>query len=196
MSIPVTLAHESGDETVITVYACLGVVVGFPVVRSVSRWYGGSNWRRLRMGKIEALLRDEILRLAKREMRQQVEPLRKENRELKKRVVALEKLAKPIHKEIVKKKDARLERMADLRATEEEVKAARITPEWVQNLRMKLNLSQSELAKIIGISVSGVRTWEYGSSSPTGSRREALVALRKLGRRDVKKLLKVQEESA
>lgn len=148
------------------------------------------------MGKIEGVLRDEIVRLAKREVRQQVDPLKRENRDLKKRIVQLERLAKPIHKEIKKKQQAKQEKLSDLRAPEEEVKAARINPEWVQNLRGKLNLSQAGLAQLIGISVSGVRTWEYGTSSPTGARREALVALRKLGRRDVKKLLEAQEEKA
>ena len=146
------------------------------------------------MGKIEGVLREEIQRLARKEIRQQVDPLRKENRELKRRLVKLERLAKPITRELKKEKEAKLERLADLRASEEEVKSARINPEWVVNLRSKLNLSQAELAQLIGISVSGVRTWEYGSSSPTGARREALVALRKLGRRDVKKLMETPEE--
>ena len=146
------------------------------------------------MGKIEAVIRDEIRRLARKEIRQAIEPLRKENRELKHRVVKLEKLAQPIHKEITKKKEAKLESMASLRAPEEEVKAARISPAWVQNLRMRLNVSQPELAGLIGVSASAVRTWEYGTSEPKGQRREALVALRKLGRRDVLKLLEAREE--
>lgn len=146
------------------------------------------------MGKIESVMREEIARLARKEIRQAVEPLRKENRELKRRVVKLEKLATPIHREIKKKTEAKLESMADLRAPEEEVKAARISPAWVQNLRMKLNLSQPELASLIGVSASAVRTWEYGTSVPRGQRREALVALRKLGRRDVIRLLEAQEE--
>ena len=146
------------------------------------------------MGKIESVLKSEIQRLARREIKQMVEPLRKENRELKKRIIKLEKLAQPISKVIKKTNEAKIEKLADLRAPEDEVKAARITPAWVQNLRMKLNVSQPELAGLIGVSPSGVRAWEYGHSEPRGQRREALVALRKLGRRDVKKLLEAQEQ--
>jgi DNA-binding transcriptional regulator YiaG len=145
------------------------------------------------MGKIENVMREEFQRLARKEIRQQVDPLRRENRELKKRIVKLEALAKPISKVIKKTTEAKLEKMSDLRASEDEVKSARITPAWVQNLRMKLNLSQPELASLIGVSASAVRSWEYAASLPRGSRREALVALRKLGRRDVQKLLEAQE---
>ena len=145
------------------------------------------------MGKIESVMRDEIQRLARKEIRRAVEPLRKENQELKRRVIKLEKLAQPIHKEIKKRSEAKLESMADLHAPEDEVKAARITPAWVQNLRMKLNLSQPELAGLVGVSASAVRSWEYDLSNPRGQNREALVALRKLGRRDVKKLLEAQD---
>ena len=47
---------------------------------------------------------------------------------------------------------------------------------------------------MLGISVSGVRTWEYDISKPRGKNRTALVALRKLGRRDVKAMLGEDEE--
>ena len=64
----------------------------------------------------------------------------------------------------------------------------------IRSLRQKLNVSQNELAQLLGISVSGVRTWEYDISKPRGKNREALVALRKLGRRDVKRMLEALEE--
>ena len=146
------------------------------------------------MGKIEAVMRDEIARLARREIRQQVEPLRKEVRELKRRIVKLERAVQPINKEIKQKKKAQLEKLSSLQATEDEVRAARITAEWVSNLRMKLNLSQAELASLVGVSVSAVRSWEYGHSLPRDTPRSALVALRKLGRRAALKLLEAKEE--
>jgi DNA-binding transcriptional regulator YiaG len=146
------------------------------------------------MGKIEAMLREEIQRLARREIRHQVEPLRKENRELKRRIVKLEKLAKPISRVIKKSTEAKLEKLSDLRASEDEVKAARITPAWVQNTREKLNVTQEEMALLCDVSPSAVRSWIYGVALPRGKNREILVALRKLGRRDAKRLLEAKEE--
>jgi len=59
----------------------------------------------------------------------------------------------------------------------------------IQKLRRRLKLTQGELAKLVGVSVVAVGSWEAGRSRPQGSRRAALVALRKLGRREVVRLL-------
>jgi DNA-binding transcriptional regulator YiaG len=141
------------------------------------------------MGKIESTLKEEISRLSRKELRAIVDPLAKEVRQLRRRVVQLEKTVAVLEREAGKWKQAEREALQDLSAPEDEVKAARISADWVVNLRMKLNVSQEELAELLGVSASAVRTWEYGTSKPTGKRKAALVALRKLGRRDVKRLL-------
>lgn len=133
------------------------------------------------------------MRLARREIRQHVEPLRKENRALKRRVAALEKAVQPVRREIKKKEAKQLEQLAALAAPAEEVKAARITASWVKNTREKLSITQEEMAQLCKVSPSAVRSWEYDLSKPRGRNREALVALRKVGRRDVLRMLEAQE---
>jgi DNA-binding transcriptional regulator YiaG len=145
------------------------------------------------MGKIETTLKEEIARLSRKELRATVDPLAKEVRQLRGRVSQLEKTVARLEREAGKRRQAEKKALKTLSAPEDEVKAARITPDWVVNLRMKLNVSQEELAELMGISASAVRTWEYGKSKPTGKRKAALVALRKLGRRDVKRLLEGME---
>ena len=76
-----------------------------------------------------------------------------------------------------------------LGAPDAEVEKARFSPRLVKTLRTRLDLSQADLAKLVGVSSSAVATWEQGRSRPTGARRAAIVALRKLGRRDVKRML-------
>lgn len=141
------------------------------------------------MGKIESVMREEIARLSKREIRASVDPLRKEVTKLRSRVSQLEKTVAVLDREAEKMRKAEVERLGKLKADEDEVKSARINGKWVQTLREKLNVSQTELASLLGISVSGVRTWEYDISKPRGKNRAALVALRKIGRRDVKRML-------
>jgi DNA-binding transcriptional regulator YiaG len=145
------------------------------------------------MGKIETTLKEEITRLSRKELRAAVTPLAKEVRQLRRRVVQLENTVAVLDREAAKRRKADARAKGALSVPEEEVKAARISAEWVQNLRMRLNVSQEELAKLSGVSVSAVRSWEYGISLPRGARREALVALRKLGRRDVKRMLEGME---
>jgi DNA-binding transcriptional regulator YiaG len=73
--------------------------------------------------------------------------------------------------------------------SEEETKAARLSPRLVQSLRRRLGLSQMALARLTGVSAAAVAHWEAGNSTPTGRNRVTLVALRKVRKREVKELL-------
>jgi len=54
--------------------------------------------------------------------------------------------------------------------------------------------TQGELAALVGVSTSAVGSWEYGKAKPEGHNREALVALRKLGKREVAGILAAKGE--
>jgi DNA-binding transcriptional regulator YiaG len=76
-----------------------------------------------------------------------------------------------------------------LEASPEEVKTSRLTPERIRNLRKKKGISQRELAIITGVTTGAVLSWEKGKFKPKGDKKAALVALRKLSKRDLKKML-------
>ncbi len=76
-----------------------------------------------------------------------------------------------------------------MEATPEEVKASRLTPDRIRGLRKKLGISMRELGVLTGSSLGAVLSWEKGKFKPRGDKKAALVALRKLRKRDVKKLL-------
>ena len=71
----------------------------------------------------------------------------------------------------------------------DEVKAARFSARLIQKLRARLGLSQMALGRLVGVSGAAVVQWERGRASPSAPNRKALVALRKRGRREVKRLL-------
>jgi DNA-binding transcriptional regulator YiaG len=73
--------------------------------------------------------------------------------------------------------------------SDEAVKAARLSPGLIKKLRARLGLSQTALAKLAGVSAAAVVQWERGRAAPSGDRRKAVVALRKFGRREVRRLL-------
>jgi len=145
------------------------------------------------MAKIEGVIKSEIIRLAKREVRAVFRPLRREVWQmstklsnLSKGIASLNRMAKELHLEEAKPK---------LEATPEEIKASRLTPERIRRIRSKLGISQRELGILIGASLGAVLSWEKGKFKPKGDKKAALVGLRKLKKRDVKKLLmqKVEE---
>jgi DNA-binding transcriptional regulator YiaG len=76
-----------------------------------------------------------------------------------------------------------------LEATPEEVKASRLTPERIRGLRKKLGISMRELGILTGTSLGAILSWEKGKFKPRGEKKAALVALRKVRKRDVKKML-------
>src|SRR4030043_2219771 len=140
------------------------------------------------MGKIESTIKSEIQRLAKHEVRLTFRPLRKEvwGMRLKlssliKNFSVLDRLAKEIFK--AKSTEPKLE------ALPEEVKASRLTPERIAGLRRKLGISQRELGVLVGATTGAVLSWEKGKFKPQGGKKAALVALRKMRRRDVRKML-------
>ena len=141
------------------------------------------------MGTLEATIKSEIVRLAKREIRKTLVPLGRDVRQLKstvsqlrRTVLALERSAAQQQKELKKRK-------IPLEATLEEVKKSRFSPALIRSLRKNLGISQKELAILAGVTVGAAHLWEIGKFKPKGEKKAVMVALRKLGRREVKKLL-------
>ena len=68
-----------------------------------------------------------------------------------------------------------------------------LTAPRIRNLRKKLGLSQRELGALTGASLSAVVVWETGKFRPQGEKKAALVALKRLRKREVRKLLAEKE---
>ena len=146
------------------------------------------------MGKLEGMIKSEIVRLAKREMRKIFVPLGRDVRSLKstvsqlrKAVLVLERFSAQRQKELGKER-------IPLEATPEEVKISRFSPRLIRSLRKHLGITQKELALLAGVTVGAVHQWESGMFKPGDKKKGVLVAIRKLGRREVRKL--VEERGA
>jgi DNA-binding transcriptional regulator YiaG len=141
------------------------------------------------MAKIESIIKSEIIRLAKMELRKVSVPLKRDVWQLKsvvsklrKSVTKLERFAAAQQKELAK-------REIQFEASPEEVKMSRFSPRLIRSLRKHLGISQKELAVLSGVNVGDANLWESGKFRPKDEKRRILVALRKLGRGAVKKLL-------
>jgi DNA-binding transcriptional regulator YiaG len=141
------------------------------------------------MGKVEGIIKSEIVRLAKREVRKVSVPLGRDLRSLKsvvsqlrRTVLGLQRITASQQKELQKGK-------AVLEAPPEEVKESRFSPRLIRSLRRHLAITQKELAVLTGVTVGAVHLWESGQFKPSMKKKGVMVALRKLGRREVKKLL-------
>jgi len=140
------------------------------------------------LGKIESTIKSEIQRLAKHEVRTVFRPLRKEVwgmrgklYNLLKGFVPLNRLAKEIAESKAKE--------PQLGASPEEVKASRFSPERIRHLREKLGISQRELGILVGATIGAVLSWEKEKFKPRGEKKAALVSLRRVRKRYMKKML-------
>jgi DNA-binding transcriptional regulator YiaG len=141
------------------------------------------------MGKLGIAINSEIVRLAKREVHKTLVPLGRDVRLLKSSVSQLRKTVLALVRFVAQQQNELKKRKIPLEATPEEVKKSRFSPALIRSLRRHLRISQKELAILTGVTVGAAHLWEKGKFEPGDEKKAVMVALRKLGRRDVRKLL-------
>ena len=145
------------------------------------------------MGKLESTIKAEIQRLSEREIRATFVPLRREVRAMRLRLSSLSKTFSTLNR-LTKEQLQKMPKKG-LEATPEEVKASRLTPDRIRGLRKKLGISMRELGVLTGTSLSAILSWEKGKFRPKGEKKAILVGLRKLRKREVRKMLAEKAES-
>ncbi len=141
------------------------------------------------MGKLGVTIKSEIVRLAKREVRKTLVPLGRDVRLLKSSVSQLSKTVLALGRFVAQQENELKKRKIPLEATPEEVRKSRFSPALIRSLRKHLGISQKELAILAGVTVGAAHLWEKGKFEPGDEKKAVMVALRKLGRREVRKLL-------
>jgi DNA-binding transcriptional regulator YiaG len=141
------------------------------------------------MGNLEATIKSEIIRLAKRELRRVTVPLRRDVRSLKMTVSQLRKTLSGLERLAARRGSELLSEKVKLSAAPEELEKSRFSPRLILALRKRLGITQKELAILAGVTVGAIFQWEKGIFDPRDDKKAVLVALRKLGRRQVKRLL-------
>ena len=147
------------------------------------------------MGKIEAVMKYEIVRLAKKQVRATCVPLAREVRQLRRTVSDLRGTVKAFKDIAAEYQAQRLAEKARLEASPDELASARLSSRLIKALRRHLGLTQGELAALVGVSIAAVGFWEQGKARPHGHNKEAIVALRKLGKREVRRILSLKTAS-
>jgi DNA-binding transcriptional regulator YiaG len=141
------------------------------------------------MPNLMVVLKEEVCRLARKETKPIFSKLHKDSAALKRfaadakrRIAALEAASKRLL--------ALIEEVQGVvpKAAPEKVEKARFTAKTIKLLRDKLDISQTELGELVGVSTNSVYKWEQkeGRLKLRDKTVEALVAIRKLGKREVR----------
>jgi DNA-binding transcriptional regulator YiaG len=142
------------------------------------------------MPNIGAVLKQEIQRLSARESRIQTESLRraatahrKQMSKMRAQMAALESQLASLQKSL----------KAATRATaapEKPSKAVRpMRAAAIRAMRARLGITAAQLAKLVGVSDQSIYNWEHEKAKPMAAQAAALLALKVLGKRQVRERL-------
>lgn len=139
------------------------------------------------MPDVSSVLKTEITRVARKALKAELDALRrasvgyrKEIAELKRVVLTLQRGQKSAEK------TSRAKASAEAQETEESGSRVRMSAKGLKTLRAKLGLSAAEFGQLAGASGQSIYNWEQGKNAPRAKQLEALVALRKLGKREAR----------
>jgi len=136
-------------------------------------------------------IREEITRLTRKELKQALQIQKKTNLALKKSLATVKAECAELRREM-KAVQKRLPKPPPVQEppeiADEMLKRFRPTSKTVKQLRAKLDLSQADLAKLLGVSGQAVYLWERkgGRLQLRGKAKASLFALRTLGKREAK----------
>ena len=146
------------------------------------------------MSNIQKILAGEIRRLARKEIKAAVAPLAQQNKAMKEQLAAQAKLLKELSKAVAaasvpaKAAPAAKETPSEQPAAKKAAKR-RFRPADLVAFRKKHAFSQRIVAKLLSTSLVTVTNWENGHAVPRPAMLGKINALRKMGKRQLLKLI-------
>jgi len=153
------------------------------------------------MPNLASVLKEEIARLARKEIRAHVGKTQKQVAEQRREIAELKRTNADLNRRLnflEKQEKQRLEQPAEPKViiqkadgTTETESIPRFSPKWLAKHRAKLDLSAADYAKLVGCSALSIYKWEKGESTPRAKQREALAAIRGIGKREAQRRIEL-----
>lgn len=147
------------------------------------------------MPNLGALLKQEIARVSRRQIRAEIESLKSASTQHRKTIQGLRAQITTLEREInaLKKRVASPQQAA---APAAETPAIRFIAKGLKTHRTRLGLSAGDFGRLVGVTAQSVYNWEQQSSRPRAEQIARIAALRKMGKRDVMRLLEQMAASS
>jgi DNA-binding transcriptional regulator YiaG len=143
------------------------------------------------MPNLQAVLRQEIVRIARREARSELESTKKAVARYRREIAELKRVRTELERRVDFLEQREAGRLAEGPARKAPPKGTRFSNTALRARREKLDLSREEYARLVGVSASTLYNWESGSTRPGKEHLATLVTLRSLGKREAKKRLEL-----
>lgn len=140
------------------------------------------------MSKLAVTLKEEITRLGRKEARRATGRL-KSRLTLLERTVREQRTTLAALTRQLTAFSGRLETAGARAPAKPAGDGARLSPRLIKALRTRLKLTRSAFGRLTGVSHVAVYLWESGQSKPKEATREAILSLRGLGVREVRRRL-------
>lgn len=140
-----------------------------------------------KMPNIASLLKSEIVRLARKQVRAETAALKKAVGAYRSEIAALKKRAAVLEQQL--RRAQKTQRAETPPPEAEGAGGFRFSAKGLATHRKRLGLSANEMGQLIGASGQSVYKWESGEARPRAANMPGIAAVRKLGRRDVAKIL-------
>jgi len=136
------------------------------------------------MINLGAILKSEIRRLARREARSLTGKTKHTVAEYRRVIAKLKRQLREQGKKVAFLEAQERKRLAQLELPKGPVEGARYSARSVRAQRARLRLSAEQFARLVGVSPLTIYNWEHGKARPRRAQFAALVALRRIGRRE------------
>ena len=136
------------------------------------------------MSTFASAFKHEVIRLAKHEIKKAITPLLATVRRQRQDIAKLKQENASIKQQIARPVEPTVPGVSD-----KELKKARFSGKLIRSLRTKLGLTRDQFGKLIGVTGYAVIPWETNQCRPNALRQKAIVALRKMGRREVRAMV-------
>jgi len=139
------------------------------------------------MADVAGVLKAEIVRLSKKAVRQSVAQLQRASATHRYDIAALKKQIADLQKSIAALQRAN-GKQREVR-TDDDTTPRRFSAKGLRALRSRLDLSQEDFARLVGVSAQSVFNWEHEVSRPRPAQVSSIAAIRSIGKREARKRL-------
>lgn len=146
------------------------------------------------MADIKQVFAEEMRRVARKELRAAIAPLAEQVAMLKKQVAEQKKRIADLEKGAPEKVEAPAGAVAEKLTAAVDKRSVRINAAGIVRLRSKLGITQAELGRLLGVAMHTISVWEQGRRQPRARHKQALSALRSVGKRELKRMLAEAKE--
>ena len=137
------------------------------------------------MSTYNIVFKQEVIRLAKHEIKKAITPLLATIRRQRQDIAKLKQENTSIKQQVSRPVEPTVPGVTD-----KELKKARFSGGLIRKFREKLGLTRDQFGKLIGVTGYAVIPWETNQCRPNVLRQKAIVALRKMGKREVMAMVK------